>query len=156
MLDVYKDIFIWLVHHGKMLVESKQDPLSLSEIVCRIFFRLINNFWNELAALIMRSLFMTEINFQLVNVNEQGLYWSFSVLLNSFRQNIILIYLLSAKHHYFPPVPKFVSQANSFWHISMKLFISLLMCFLNLKSPSSTLLCWKVTNGRNGYRSYLT
>ena len=57
-----------------MLVESKQDPLSLSEIVCRIFFRLINNFWDELAALIMRSLFMTEINFQLVNVNEQGLY----------------------------------------------------------------------------------
>ena len=57
-----------------MLVESKQDPLSLSEIVYRIFFRLINNFWDELAALIMRSLFMTEINFQLVNVNEQGLY----------------------------------------------------------------------------------
>ena len=57
-----------------MLVEPKQDPFSLSEIVCRIFFRLINNFWDDLAALIMRSLFMTEINFQLVNVNEQGLY----------------------------------------------------------------------------------
>ena len=57
-----------------MLVESKQDPLSLSEIVYRIFFRLINNFWDDLAALIMQSLFMTEINFQLVNVNEQGLY----------------------------------------------------------------------------------
>ena len=123
MFDVYKDIFIWLVHHGKMLVESKQDPLSLSEIVYRIFFRLINNFWDDLAALIMRSLFMTEINFQLVNVNEQGLYWSFSVLLNSFRRNIIPIYLLSAKHHYFPAVPKFVSQANSFgiyrWNCSL-------------------------------------
>ena len=44
---------------------------------------LINNFWDQLVRLIMRSLFWTEMRFHVCksNIKEWRLYWSLSVLL---------------------------------------------------------------------------
>ena len=68
----------------------------------------LNTSGMSLQTLIMRSLFLNKMRFHICkcNIKERGLYWSFSVMLDCFWGNVILIYLLSAKHDYFSSVPR--------------------------------------------------
>ena len=92
IVEVYKKIFICRVHYGGILVETNKISFFLQklvEFVCRIFIKLINNFWDGLVTLIMlimQSLFLTKmrINVGKCNIKEWRLYWFLSVLLECF------------------------------------------------------------------------
>ena len=68
----------------------------------------LNTSGMSLQTLIMRSLFLNEMRFHICkcNIKERGLYRSFSVMLDYFWGNVILIYLLPAKHDYFSSAPR--------------------------------------------------
>ena len=69
----------------------------------------------SLKTLIMRSLLSTEIRFHICkcNIKERGLYRSFSVMLDCFWRNVVLIYLLSTKNDYFSSAPSLLVRPTA-------------------------------------------
>ena len=59
---------------------------KLVEFAYRVFIRIINNFWDKPATLIMRSHFLIEIRFHVgkCNIKELVFYQSFSVFFNCY------------------------------------------------------------------------
>ena len=67
--------------HGSNRKDAQYNKISflcqkLVEFVCRIFIKLISNLWDEPVTLIMRSLFLTEMRYDVgkCNIKELRLY----------------------------------------------------------------------------------